>query len=214
MKLIGLKRLIILAALLGLNVFVAGLYFLWVDPMVGDAHTKLDGINGEISSLHSKIGSVKRDLAEFKRSLPKYQAFKKSGFMGGQDRFQASRDLDMLRKQAGLAGFSFNINDVEQLDNPEAKTAKMQIISSRIDISNVSFLLDNNFYGFLDMMAHDFPEEMMFNSFTLERKAPLDRAALSKIRNGETPELLTASATMQWITIVPQSSDDNSPVRR
>jgi hypothetical protein len=213
MKLIGIKRLIILAALLGVNVVIAMLYFLWVDPMVGDAQSKLSAVNGQISSLQGNIRSVKSNLAEFKRNLPKYEAFKSSGFMGEQDRFKASHVLDDLRVKAGLGGFSFNINDVEEISNQEASAAKMKIIRSKIDVKDFSFLLDNNFYGFLDLLHQQFPEEAIFRQFEIVRKDPLDAAALQKISVGQAPQLLTASASFSWITIVPQTEKDANKVR-
>lgn len=214
MKLIGIKRLIILAVLLGINVVIAGLYFIWIDPMVTNATQQLAGVNGEISNLHSKISSVRNDLEEFKRNLPKYEALKASGFMSGQDRFEASRNLDALRVKAGLAGFSFNINDVSTVKNAEAERAKMKVISSKIDVTNVSFLLDNDFYKFLALMNKDFPQQLRISSFDISRKGKIDPSSLATIRAGKMPNVLDAKATMEWITVVPLTDDAQSKTGR
>jgi hypothetical protein len=204
MKLIGAKRMLILAILLAVNLAIAAVFFLQISPMRDDAQHKLDAVNGEIAEQSDKIATIKADLETFKKTLPDYQALERKGFTLNQDRFRMSRDLDDVRKKAELAGFSFTINDIKKIDNPDALAAHMQLIDSRIKIENVVSLLDLNVYDFIDLMGSDFPTHLRVQSFQITRKDPLNSVALGHIAKKEPVNLISATATFDWLTIVPK----------
>jgi hypothetical protein len=211
-KLIGVKRALILAILFAINLAIAAVFFLQLSPMRDDAQQKLDGINDEIGATSQKIASIKSDLDTFNKTLPQYKELEQKGFTRNQDRFGMSRDLDDVRKKAALAGFSFTISDIKKVDNPDATTAQMQLIDSRIKIENVVSLLDVNFYDFVDLMQTDFPEHLRVQSFEITRKNPLNSDALAKIAQKEPVNLLSATAQFDWLTVIPkQEQNGQSP---
>lgn len=212
MKLIGVKRTLLLAILLAINLAIAAVFFLQIYPMRDEAQSKLNAVNSEISEQSGKIASIKADLETFKKTLPDYQALEKKGFTLNQDRFRMSRDLDDVRKKAALAGFSFTINDVKKVDNPDALAAHMQLIDSRIKIDNVVSLLDLNVYDFVDMMGSDFPAHLRVQSLEIVRKDPLNYEALGHIAKKEPVNLISATAQFDWLTMVPkQEQTGQSP---
>lgn len=210
MKLIGVKRTLILAILLAINLAIAAVFFLQISPMRDDANAKLNAINGEIAEQSQKISNIKSDLDTFNKTLPDYQKLQTKGFTLNQDRFRMSRDLDDVRKKASLAGFSFTINDVKKVENPDALAAQMQLIDSRIKIENVVSLLDLNIYDFVDLMATDFPAHLRVQSFEITRKSPLDAAALAHIAKKEPVNLISATAQFDWLTIVPKQEQNGA----
>lgn len=215
MKLIGIKRLILLMILIGLNAFIAASYFLWIEPMRGEAQTKLTGLQSDISSLQNKIQNTKTELAEYATNLPKYQALQGRGFMSSQDRFQITRDLDDVRKRADMGNFSFRIDDLRNVENADAAAANMKVINSRINVENVGSLLDINIYNYIDLMANSFPSHVRINSFKIERKEKLTPQILLKIADtkGVNVSLVNASAVFDWLTYVPLAApaDPNNP---
>lgn len=210
MKLIGVKRALLLAILLAINLAIAAVFFLQIGPMRDDAQHNLDLVNGQISEQSQKIANIKADLATFNKTLPDYQALQKKGFTLDQDRFRMSRDLDDVRQNAQLAGFSFTINDVKKIDNPDAQAANMQLIDSRIKIENVVSLLDLNFYDFVDAMQTDFPAHVRVQSFQIQRKDPLNGDTLLHIARKEPVNLISATAEFDWLTVVPKE-DQKGP---
>lgn len=204
MKLIGVKRTIILAILLAVNLAVAAVFFLQVDPMREDSVRKLSTVNGQIAEKSQKIANIKAELETYKTTLPKYEVLEKKGFTLNQDRFRMSRDLDSVRIRSALAGFSFTINDIKKIDNPDALAAQMQLIDSRIKIENVVSLLDLNFYDFIDLMQYQFPAHVRVQSFDVVRKDPLNSTALAHIAKGEPVNLISATAYFDWLTVVPK----------
>lgn len=204
MKLIGVKRTLMLAILLAVNLAIAAVFFLQINPMRDDANAKLNEVNGEIASQSQKIASIKSDMDTFNKTLPDFKALEAKGFTLNQDRFRMSRDLDDVRKKASLAGFSFTINDVRKIDNPDALAAHMQLIDSRIRIENVVSLLDLNIYDFVDKMTTDFPAHLRVQSFEITRKDPLNDVALGHIAKKEPVNLISATAEFDWLTMIPK----------
>lgn len=202
-KMIGIKRLLMLGILLGINVALLVAYLFVVEPMRSEAQQKSDGISSEISDLQNKIQNTKQDLADFKRDLPKFKELQGKGFMSTQDRFQLSRDLNDVRNAAALAGFSFNVDDIKNVDNAEAKAAQEQLILSRITVDNVTSILDINFYDFIDKMQTMFPAHVRLESFSIERKDPVNQATLQKIAAKQPVSLFTAKASFDWLTMIP-----------
>lgn len=212
-KLIGIKRILAIAILLGINIAIALAYFVIIDPMRSDAQAKLDGINGEISSLQGKIQSTKQDLLDYQRDLPKFKELKEKGFMSTQDRFQLSRDLNDVRTAASLDGFSFNVDDIKKVDNTDAANTQMQLINSHIKVDNVTAVLDINFFDFLDKMESDFPAHLRVNDFTVTRRDPVNGESLGKIAKKQPANLISANASFDWLTMIPQPPpvDPNNP---
>lgn len=203
MKLIGVRRALVLVFLAVLNLAVAFVYLGVVEPMRQEATMARDGVAGQIADLQSRIQNIKQELELFHQNLPKYQALEKRGFFLGQDRFKMGRDLGDVRTLAGLSGFSYNINDIKPIENNDAASVQMRLINSRIQVSNVVTLLDNNFYTFLDMMNEAFPSHVRLHSFTVRKSAPLSETALTAITKKQQVNLMTAEANFDWLTMVP-----------
>ncbi len=102
-KLIGFRRAILLAIVLGLNLFMAAVYFFGVDPLRTDTETKLNGVDAQISQLSHNTQNIKTELAAYKDNHEKYDDLKVKGFFSPQDRFEAGRQLDDLRAKSGPA---------------------------------------------------------------------------------------------------------------
>lgn len=213
MKLIGIKRLILLAILAGVNAAIAAAYFLWIGPMLTDAQNALTGVTSEISQLQGKIQNTKAELAEYKDNMPKYEELKARGFMSGQDRFQISRDLDAVRKASELGGFGFNISDLRTVNSPDAETAQLKVLNSRITLDGVGSLIDSNFYTFVDRMNTAFPSHVRLQKLQITRSQPLNNPNLRRIAQLENVPLLTASTIFDWMTVVPATPpvDPNNP---
>lgn len=213
MKLIGIKRLILLAILAGVNAAIAAAYFLWIGPMLTDAQNSLSAVSGEISQLQGKIQNTKSELADYKENLPKYEALKARGFMSGQDRFQISRDLDAVRQSAELGGFSFNISDLRTISSDDATAAQLKVLNSRITLDQVGSMLDKNFYDFAERMGTNFPAHVRLQRMEIKRSLPLNTPTMRRIQQLENVPLLTASTIFDWMTVVPaeQPADPNNP---
>lgn len=203
MKLIGIKRALILAILLAINLSIAGIFFFGIEPMRQKANNDLAIVETQIGSLRGKIDNVKKELADFQKNLPKYGELKKVGFFNQQDRFQLGRDLDLVQEKSGLPGFGYSVSEVKKVDNEDAEKSKSQLIKSEILIDKPLALDDSDFYRFIYAMMSDFPSHLRLQSFDISRK-PVDNNALSKIKTQEIRSMVDAKVVFEWMTIVPE----------
>lgn len=207
MKLIGIKRALILAILLAINLAIAGIYFFGIEPMRGRAVVELQGVEGQIASLQSKISNVKKELADFNRDKPRYEELNAVGFFNKQDRFQMGRDLDKVQASSGLKGFSYSISEVKDIPNSDAASSQSRLISSRIEVTNALALVDEDFFGFIDSMVKLFPAHVRLEAFSVARNKELSADTLGQIRKGDLNALMDARASFDWLTIVPAETE-------
>lgn len=203
MKLVGIKRALLLLALAGVNAVLAAAFFLVVEPMRGEADTKLRSVRNEISGLQAKIQNIKQDLIVFNETLPRYEALKNNGFYLPQDRFMIERHLNELREKSGLTGFSFNIAALQNVENNEATAANLKLIMSRIQVDNVTGNVDMDLYDFISRMNKDFPAHVRMQSFEVRRGVALNSSALQRLAKGEDVNLINGKAVFDWLTVVP-----------
>ncbi len=210
MKLIGIKRALILAILLAINLAVAGLYFFVIEPMRSNATVQLSSIEGEISGLQSKIQNVKRELDDFKQNLPRYEQLNKVGFFNNQDRFELMRHLDAVKTESGLVGFPFDVTEVRELPSTDAAASQSRLVYSRISLKDLPTMVDIDFFRFVDVMMGTFPAHIRLNTFSIKRVPNLDTAFLTQVRKQEKISAIDAQATFDWMTIVP-APKENQP---
>lgn len=200
-KLLGFKRALFLAIFLAINVAIAGLYVLVVEPMRSEADTALNAIKAENSTLQGNIQSVKAEMQTLRESMPKYEAFRTRGFYLPQDRFEVGRYLEDLKKNSGVTSFSFDIGNLVDIPSADAAAVQKRIIDSRLKIDQVSAPLDVPFFDLLQAIDETFPMHTRIQSFELRRMGKVDAAMLDSIRQGK-GSAISASVTFDWITMV------------
>jgi hypothetical protein len=202
-NLIGAKRALFLGILIAVNLAIAAIFFLWLEPMRGNAVQQVGSLKGQISSLQRKIQDVKKEVADYHQNLPKYEEMQKSGFFNGQDRFQLARDLDRIKDVSGVGGFAYSVTEISDVPNKDIDAAKMRLLISTIDISRVQSMTDVDFYKLIDTMSQSFPAHIRLQAFAITRGTNLDAAALEKIRLHQNVSLLNTAASFDWVTISP-----------
>lgn len=213
MQLIGIKRVVILGILLGINIAIAAVFFLWLEPMRSSADTQLSSIRAQISAVQKKINDVKRELADFEKNLPRYEAFNETGFFNKQDRFETERALEVVKNAAGVGGFAFAMTETQDVANKDVAAARARLIHTGIDLSRIQALSDAEFFRLIDVMHAHFPAHIRLKSFAITRPATarIDDAVLQKIRARQPVDLFTATASFDWVTIAPMAEGETAP---
>lgn len=201
MELLGFKRAVLLAALVVINLLIAGAYFGLIMPMKEEADMHLTSTRNEIARLQTEIENIKAELRTFKETLPQYEALEAKGFFLNQDRFFLGRTLEDIKNRSQLRGFSFAINDIQEVENSDAATAERQLISSRIKIDRVISLLDIGFFDFIDVIQTYFPSHVRIQSFSLSKLGKIDDQTLARVAKEPAASLINADLEMDWFTI-------------
>lgn len=205
-KLIGLKRFVILLAALGLNGLLAAGYFWGMVPMRERAVTEQSSLQGQISSLQTKINDIKKDIVDIRENLPKYEALKNAGLFEGQDRFELQRKLGELQAKAEISGFSFNVKDIESLQNADAETMEHKLISSRVTLDKLSTTFDMPVYDLLRSIPAVFPQHARVQEINIQRASSqkIDAPTLQKISAGQSVGFIQTTVLFDWMTLVPK----------
>lgn len=203
-KLLGRQRAILLGILLGINVLVVLLWFFALDPMREEAQTQLNAEEAKVRDLRNKIANTKQEVAYVKENLPAYQGLQDRGFFLDQDRFMIGRLLEDMRKKTELESFSFNIDDLTEIPNADAETAKQRLVKSHITIQKVASVFDSNIYAFLQDIAAVFPETTRIQKFDMKRVKEVNETSLNEIVEGKPVTFIDAGIEFDWITMVPK----------
>ncbi|MDD9901655.1 MAG: hypothetical protein OXT65_11800 [Alphaproteobacteria bacterium] len=208
-KLIGIKRAMLLAGILIVNLLFVGVFMGVIDPMRAETQNKLNMTSSDISRLSKEISNIKKELNDYADNLSKYRALGDRGFFRSQDRFQTARLLEEMHERSGLIGYTFNIDAIKSVSNPDAEKSKSSLITSRITLKDVAAHLDMGIYTLLYNLEYVFPEHARIHAFSIERSGELDQRALQSVAQGTSNGLVEASVTLDWLTVVPLRDDDD-----
>jgi hypothetical protein len=211
-KLIGFKRFVILALLLGLNVAVVGAYFALLYPLLDPLQAQMNAVNAEINELRTKNASIKQDLAFLKDNLPKYDALKNGGFFMEPDRFLIGRKMEELRLKVGITSFGFTVDDAEEIPNADAAALGYRLISSHIKVERIISPFDMDTYTLLQEASSVFPEFVRIQKMEMRRSKEVTEGALKDISAGKPVSFVDAAAVFDWITMVPKPADQSPSV--
>ena len=205
-RLIGLKRVIVLAVLLAINLSAAGAYFLGFAPMLEETRTQLNRVDGQISELRGKIAALKQESAFLEGNLSKYQELKEGGLFMDQNRFTINRLLQDMRGKAEIPNFSFTIENSAKVPNADAESMGYNLVSSRINVEKIVSPLDSNIYVFLQNIGSAFPQHTRLEKFYIKRVADVNERTLSDIVEGRPAGFVSANIYFDWMTLAPKSA--------
>jgi hypothetical protein len=203
-KLIGFKRILLLACLVALNLSVLGVYFFSIGSMLDEATSQRDTVNGQISALHGKITSIKQDMAFVNDNMPKFNDMKDKGFFLNQDRFTINRIMNDLQTRTGISSFSFNVSDEKEIPNADAEAISYKLIDSHIKVDKIISPLDINIYMLAQEMPHAFPSYARIQNMNITRTGEVTEASLKDIIDGKPVNFVNADIEFDWITMVPK----------
>mgnify|MGYP000865286793 CR=1 FL=1 len=205
MKLIGSRRVVALALLLGFNLIVAGVCFLMLTPALEASRQGLIVLNAQITELGSKITNTKKEVAYLRDNIPRFHTLEEKGFFLDQDRFMIGRLIDETGKKALLSNFFFAVDDLAEIKNADADKMDHRLVSSRITVKDIDAALDTSVFAFAQDIAAAFPEHTRIQRIDIKRTAEVSEPLLSALSSGKPAGFLRANVLFDWMTLVPKS---------
>lgn len=203
-RVLGVKRVFVLVALLLLNaIFAASVYF-YLMPEKDRKEREIRSMRAQISGLHSDIDRLQIEFDQLEEQQEQFSVLNDKGFFDSQDRRQAELIFKKIQKEAGVVSAVASIQAGEIEDNEEAKKAEHKILKSPISIS-IESVDDIDVFRYLYLVKNFFPGHLTVTSLNLERKADVSGIVLRSIANGRNPELVHADINMMWRTMIPES---------
>ena len=208
MKAIGFKRLMILLGVLGINAVLAVAYFFVLEPMLSETRDQLSSVESQITQTRTKIQSIKADLIEYQKNLPRYSVLENAGFFSTQDRLELKDHFQSVQSRSGLKRFAFTVEDRQDLYTLPAGKENMRVLSSKIQIGDPVGFFDTEFFGVVDLMRTVFPAHIHFSGLDIERTGPVTADILNQMRSNPSTSLIKGNAYFQWLTIIPEPKED------
>lgn len=210
-KLVGIKRLLVVIVLLGINLAVLAGYFMVLAPQMEDIQMQLRTADAQIFELSGKISNIKKDMVFLKENMPRYQALRDHGLFQEQDRFLVNRVLGDIRVKNNLSGLSFTIQDVREMPNKDADAIGYRLSRSRVDITIISVLFDRDIYGFMQDISNALPGHVYIKDFTVKRVAEVNEANLKSIADGASIGFVNSNFSFDWLTLLSKPDDAAVP---
>lgn len=203
-KLIGVKRILAILLLLGMNLAVVAGYMMIVAPQMEDIQGQLRQVDGQISELRGKISSIKKDMAFLKDNMPRYQGLRDKGLFQEQDRFIVNRVLGDIRSKNNLSGFSFTVQDLREMPNKEADDMGHRLARSRVDIKILSATLDIDVYGLIQDIPGALPGYTYVKDFSVKKIMEVNEDTLRSLADGKRVGFINANISFDWLTLMPK----------
>jgi hypothetical protein len=199
-KIIGQVRLpVVLAAL---NVALLAVFFSYLAPLSSDLEFRRNNTQNSSMRVRASLDVAAMELENLAQSGDAYAKLLEQGFLDPQDRLEASKLLDRLRKANGLTSISYEIAPEKTFDDPVVRNSGFTVTSTRITIT-MEGLLDTDLIEFVRAVVDELPGQVRLVTLILERLSTPTDESLAILRDGRSVDLVTGEAVIEWRTLRP-----------
>lgn len=205
-KLIGVKRLMIIAILLGLAGVLGGVSYLYLIPKNMTLGQDLNKLKSDITFRRSEVDRFRQEMAEIQSEKNTFESMQKIGFLGEQSRLAAAKRIEAIQSYSRVLSANWNIapGGVDTGERSEAaKDANRIIFKSEITV-NLEALDDADVYSFVYLMENAFIGHVAVRSMDLDRVLDLNEVTLRQIGSGIPAILVKAKIVFDWKTLMTQ----------
>jgi hypothetical protein len=207
-KVLGIKRVLTLLILFGINVALAAMLYLVVLPSKDKTEQELRTTRAAVQSRRTEVTRLQTEYQQIQQEKSLFGDLENSGFFGTQDRLEARKTMESIQSASHVLSAKYNINAVMPKENSAAALSDHIVLQSPVSVQ-IDALDDVDVYSFLYWIENGFPGQALITDITLERKQDIDENVLKQIGNGVPSVLMSASVNFAWNTFVPR---DKSPV--
>ncbi len=201
---LGLKRVILLAFFVGLNVVLGGLYYGVLLPFQASQTAELNTLQSQVSTVRSDVARMQVEFEELEAQKGAFQTLQKDGFFQNQSRKLAESFFSKIQKEAGVGNAIATVDSGAIEENEEAVKAKHKILKSSVKIE-LKAVDDVDIFRYLYLVEASFPGHMAVEKIELKRESDVDGTVLRAIASGANPPLVSARVDMLWRTMIPES---------
>lgn len=206
-RILGIRRIALLAILIGLNLAFGVFYYLYLFPHTKTLNMNLQTMEGENGTREADISRMQVEYDEIQREKTRFQTLANDGFFRDQSRREAEDLFKRIQISSGVLSAVVNIGAGKMIDNVEAAKASYKVLESPVRLT-IEALDDIDIYRYLYMMQRNFPGYLTYETFQMQRIANVDATVLRGVATGKNVPLVKADIQMTWQTMIP----DQKPV--
>ncbi len=202
---IGQTRLIVLAALLGVNAVLGYVFAMHILPKEEQLSRELQSLTSRVSQRYSEADKLRKDFELIEERKASFKSLQDIGLFNDQNRLVFRRLLADIQQMSGIVSASYEISPGEVISNSTAEKADHAVLQSEIRFE-VSAMEDISIYEFMFWLQNGFPGHAMVETVEVVRSEEVDDEMIRKIsRTGPEP-IVDAKISVTWRTLV--SKDD------
>lgn len=205
-KVLGVRRIVMLLALLGVNALFAYLAYMHLIPQKDIKERELRGVRGQASTLQADIDGLQIEFEQLDEQREEFEVLKKDGFFDGQSRRQAELIFQKIQERSGVISAVASVSAGDFEENVEAEKAGHNILKSPITI-NIEAVNDLDVFRYIYLVDEFFPGHVAIDSINLERQSDVSGTVLRGIASGKNPPLVTAQLELLWRTMIPKDQE-------
>ena len=202
-KILGIKRIIILGALLGINLLFAGVLYWYMNPEMLKQQKALNALKGQVSTLQSDIQRLQIEFTQLEGQKERFAEIKELGFFNQQGRREVELLLPDVQKNSGAVKAVTGVQPGFIEKSSYAEKANHEILTSTIT-ANIGAMDDPGIYRYIYMLDEALPGHLLIESISMKRNRDVNAELLKSIIAGAVPEMVSADVRLTWRTMIPK----------
>ncbi len=204
-KVIGFKKALSLILLAFLLVVLAVYWLYALTPDIKKKQRQLAINSSEVSQMADNIDALIKGVDQFEQQKTVFEKIKKLGFFDPQNRPETRQRLSAMQKESRLLSAKFSISSAKTEKSEKATEAGYKILNTEI-VLTLGAIEDADIYKFVYLMNYGFPGQITINQLNMTRDVEVTQPILRQIGVGESKPLVIAVLSVNWRTMVPDSS--------
>ncbi|HTK85680.1 MAG TPA: hypothetical protein VL625_11420 [Patescibacteria group bacterium] len=201
-QILGIKRIVILLVLIGINGIVGAVTYLYVMPHNDDLTRQLQTITANVTSKRKDTGKLEGEYNIIQKQKANFEDLRGAGFFSNQNRAVARQRITDIQKFSNVLSAKYDITAASIEKNPLAADSGDVVLNSPVNIK-VDALDDVDFYNFVYWVENGFPGLVSVKNIKVTRITDVNETTLRAIGSGIPVTLVNGEVSFEWRTMVP-----------
>lgn len=208
LDLIGIKRTVILAILLGANIGLYGFSQVLFAPQMEKISKDLSKVKRQSSRYQKDLNAIKNDFDALGGQQEIFNNLTEKKFFGDVSVPTQLDAMDLISQQTG-------VDALVKISAPrEMKLSGMDrvdwVMVKREVVIDIKAFDDVDIYRYLDRVERELPGYLKVKDVTIRRNADYSADMLREIIRGKFPDIVTASLSYDWYLMKATNSQGNA----
>jgi hypothetical protein len=203
-QILGIKRIIILLVLIGVNALLAAVTYLYVIPHNDELTRQLQTLTANVSTKRSDTAKLQGEYNVIQKQKANFEDLRTAGFFSNQNRAVARQRITDIQKFTNILSAKYDITAATVEKNPLAADSGDVVLNSPVNIK-VDALDDVDFYNFVYWVENAFPGLVSVKSLKVTRTTDVNETTLRAVGSGIPVTLINGEVAFEWRTMVPSA---------
>lgn len=201
-KVLGIKRIMILLILIGVNAAVGSATFLYLVPEKAVQDRNLRSQQSKVSAKDGDIKQLTVEVQLLKEQQDDFKIIVDRGFFNNQSRSDARSLLERVRSQSGVITANVDGGELTNEASEGAEKAGYVLLSSTVNVK-IGALQDRDVYRYINLLKSSLPGHLSIEKISIDRKLEISGEVLRLISSNQKPKLVVAEISLLWRTMIP-----------